>query len=90
VLRGTRCPRMMADFDIRWRQVAEAVHDFAVDGVIIETMKFCDIWGYEAAALAKALREAGTPVLRIEREYAPGAEGQLRTRVQAFLESMGK
>jgi len=29
-------------------------------------------------------------VLKLEREYRLGAEGQLRTRVQAFIESMGK
>jgi benzoyl-CoA reductase/2-hydroxyglutaryl-CoA dehydratase subunit BcrC/BadD/HgdB len=89
-LRKTRCPRMMGDFDVRLRDVKETVRDFAVDGVVIETMKFCDIWGYEAAALAGALRDAGIPVLRVEREYARGGKGQLRTRVQAFLESMGK
>jgi len=30
------------------------------------------------------------PVLRLEREYRQSGEGQLRTRVQAFIESMGK
>jgi benzoyl-CoA reductase/2-hydroxyglutaryl-CoA dehydratase subunit BcrC/BadD/HgdB len=89
-LRKTRCPRMMADFDVRLHDIEATVRAFAVDGVVVESMKFCDIWGYEAAALAEALRAAGIPVLRVEREYARGGEGQLRTRVQAFLESMGK
>jgi len=89
-LRRTRCPRMLEEFDIRLRDILDIVRDYAVDGVAIETMKFCDIWGYESAALVSALREAGVPVLRLEREYAHGGEGQLRTRVQAFLESLGK
>jgi len=89
-LRRVRCPRMMGDFNLRLGDVEQAVREFSVDGVIVETMKFCDIWGYEATSLADALRRAGVPVLRVEREYARGGEGQLRTRVQAFLESMGK
>jgi benzoyl-CoA reductase/2-hydroxyglutaryl-CoA dehydratase subunit BcrC/BadD/HgdB len=40
--------------------------------------------------LVTALRDNGIPVLKLEREYRLGGEGQLRTRVQAFLESMGR
>jgi benzoyl-CoA reductase/2-hydroxyglutaryl-CoA dehydratase subunit BcrC/BadD/HgdB len=40
--------------------------------------------------MVKALRELRVPVLRVEREYSMTGEGQLRTRIQAFLESMGK
>jgi benzoyl-CoA reductase/2-hydroxyglutaryl-CoA dehydratase subunit BcrC/BadD/HgdB len=40
--------------------------------------------------MVAALRKEGIPVLKLEREYALGGEGQLRTRIQAFIESMGK
>jgi benzoyl-CoA reductase/2-hydroxyglutaryl-CoA dehydratase subunit BcrC/BadD/HgdB len=40
--------------------------------------------------LVSALRKEGIPVLKLEREYRLGSEGQLRTRVQAFIESMGR
>ncbi len=86
----TRCPRMMADFDERVRHVVEIARQYRVDGIVIEIMKFCDLWGVESAVLAQALRTAGLPVLRLEREYALGGAGPLRTRVQAFLESMGR
>lgn len=89
-LRTTQCPRMMGAFGDRVSYVLEHVTDYAVDGVILQTMKFCDLWGVEAVPLTDALREAGIPVLRVERDYAPGGEGQLRTRAQAFLESMGR
>ena len=89
-LMKTRCPRMMEDFDLRFRDILQVAEDYNVDGIVVETMKFCDIWGVESMALVSALREAGLPVLRLEREYALTGEGQLRTRIQAFLESMGK
>ncbi len=63
---------------------------YRVDGVVLEFVKFCDTWGVEAAMLVRTLREAGVPVLSLEREYRMSGEGQLRTRIQAFLETMGK
>jgi len=89
-LRKISCPRMMEAFDRRVEAVVRMVRDFRVDGVILQSMKFCDIWGVESSPLTSVLRDEGIPVLRLEREYAPSGEGQVRTRVQAFLESMGK
>ena len=89
-LRKISCPRMMEEFDQRIHALIRAVKTYRADGVVLQTMKFCDIWGVESSPLMSALREAGIPVLRLEREYALSGEGQLRTRVQAFLESMEK
>lgn len=89
-LRKTSCPRMMEEFDSRVNDILVAVRDFAVDGVVLQAMKFCDTWGVESSPLSVALRDKGIPVLRLEREYSLTGVGQLRTRVQAFLESMGK
>lgn len=89
-LKHTKCPRMMEDFEPRLSYILQTVQDYKVDGVVFETMKFCDIWGIESSAMVSALRDEGVPVLRLEREYALTGEGQLRTRIQAFLESMGR
>ncbi len=90
VLNGCRCPRMMEEFVSRKEYILKIAKEYAVDGVIIQSIKFCDTWGVESSAMVTALREAGVPVLRLEREYRQSGEGQLRTRVQAFIESMGK
>jgi len=90
VLNGNRCPRMMEDFAGRKEYILKIAKEYGADGVIIQSIKFCDTWGVEASALVTALREEGMPVLRLEREYRQSGEGQLRTRVQAFIESMGK
>ncbi len=86
----TLCPRMMENFDLRLRAIIDAVKDYRVDGVVIEIIKFCDLWGVDSMPLVNALRREGIPVLKLEREYRTSGEGQLRTRVQAFIESMGK
>jgi len=83
------CPRMFADYEVRLAGIKQTVEDFGVQGIIIESMKFCDLWGIESTVFLDNLRNLGYPVLRLEREYALTGVGQLRTRVQAFLESMG-
>jgi len=84
------CPRMMEDFNKRLQQILEAAQKFRVDAIVLEYIKFCDIWGVEIGALIPAIKEHGYPVLCLEREYHGTETGQLQTRVQAFLESMGR
>jgi benzoyl-CoA reductase/2-hydroxyglutaryl-CoA dehydratase subunit BcrC/BadD/HgdB len=84
------CPRMYGDYTRRLQEVARMAEEAGVDGVILEQMKFCETWGIDGNVLQEELRSRGFPVLRLEREYLLSAKGQIRTRVQAFLESMGK
>jgi len=88
ILASSRCPRMMEKFDTRLEDILRLVKDYKVDGIIIECIKFCDIWYVDTVPLLEALREEGIPVMRLEREYRHTGEGQLITRVQAFLESI--
>ena len=82
------CPRMMERYKNRIDYALDLVKEYRVDGVIVENMKFCDMWGYELMTIGDGLRNAGVPVVRIEREYPLTGQGQLRTRVQAFIESI--
>ncbi|MFW6284552.1 MAG: 2-hydroxyacyl-CoA dehydratase, partial [Desulfosalsimonas sp.] len=86
----TACPRMMENFNDRVDAILAGASAYNADGVILEHIKFCDIWGIEAAPIAERIKAAGIPVLNLEREYSATGEGQLKTRVQAFIESMGK
>ena len=88
-LEKTPCPRMFDAYPERYNRIVEIARDFDVQGIIIQTMKFCDTWGIEGNVFLNNLREEGFPVLRLEREYALGGVGQTKTRIQAFLESMG-
>ena len=86
-----QCPRFMdtAKIDERKAYVDTLAKDFHADGIVYEQMKFCDYWGYERASASHIMREDfGYPVLSIDVPYAAGNSGQLRTRVQAFVESI--
>ena len=66
---------------------------YHAEGIILENMKFCEYWGYERAQAAQWMQEGFAlpdtlPVCQIERDYTVAAAGQLRTRFQAFVESL--
>jgi benzoyl-CoA reductase/2-hydroxyglutaryl-CoA dehydratase subunit BcrC/BadD/HgdB len=84
------CPRVFGDYERRIDFIRDMVRDFNVDGVILERLAFCDHWGFEQSTIETDLKEDGIPCLLVDREYVLSGVGQLRTRVQAFLETMGR
>ena len=88
---ASMCPRHMNSekMDRRREYVHEIAKEYKADGIIYEQMKFCDPWAYERMVGTYVMREEyGYPVLSIDRPYAVGNSGQIRTRVQAFVESI--
>ncbi len=90
-LHTNQCARFMdgMKIDQRHSEVKRLVDEFSADGVIYENMKFCEFWSYEKVLASHIfVNELGIPCCTIEKEYALGAVGQLRTRFQAFIESL--
>ncbi|MFO7558926.1 MAG: 2-hydroxyacyl-CoA dehydratase family protein [Desulfobacterales bacterium] len=84
------CPRISDDFRNRIEYTKNSVKQYRLEGLICERLKFCDLWGGEAFILKNELKKIGLPMLYLERELYAGSEGQLKTRVQAFMERIGK
>jgi benzoyl-CoA reductase subunit C len=84
------CPRVFGLYEKRIQYVRDMVRDFNVDGVILERLAFCDLWGFEQFSISNDLKDWGIPLLMLDREYTLSGVGQLRTRVQAFLETIGR
>ena len=57
----------------------------SVDGIIYHTVQFCDNYAYEYAWLKDWLDR---PMLLLETDYTRQSSGQIRTRIEAFLESL--
>ena len=86
-----QCARFMdgEKIDQRHSEVKRLVDEFHANGIIYENMKFCEFWSYEKVLAHHIFtNELGIPTCTIEKEYALGAVGQLRTRFQAFIESL--
>jgi benzoyl-CoA reductase/2-hydroxyglutaryl-CoA dehydratase subunit BcrC/BadD/HgdB len=83
-----QCSRMMEKSVDRIDYSKKLVKEYSVEGIIFETMQFCDLWGYEGLNYIDGMKESNVPVVKIVREYSLTGEGQFRTRIQAFLESI--
>ncbi|HPR78340.1 MAG TPA: 2-hydroxyacyl-CoA dehydratase family protein [Candidatus Limiplasma sp.] len=90
-LQSTQCPRQCAAHRVqnRYDTVERLAREYSADGAIYEQIKFCTYWSYERAMAGYIMpREYGIHVLSVDRPYIVGQSGQLRTRIQAFIESL--
>lgn len=87
----SQCPRFMnkEKSEARRTYIRDLVNDYHADGVLYEQMKFCEFWSYERVLGVHIFNEElDIPCLGIEKEYTMASAGQLRTRFQAFVESL--
>ena len=87
----SECARYISDEKVMQRRETSdrLAKEYGAEGIIYEQMKYCDYWGFERALVSHIMHdEYGWPVLSIDRLYNNGNSGQLRTRVQAFVESL--
>ena len=94
-IQTNQCPRAMGPENVVVRKLFlfKMAQDYVAEGVIVEQLKFCEYWGYERAQAAQWMRDGfslpGTlPVCQIEKDYKNADTVQLRTRFQAFVESL--
>lgn len=79
------CPRMHPARN-RLRHLRDMMVSHRVDAVVLEVIKFCNLYGEDYTILRNYLRRMDIPLLQLSREYNLGAVGQMRTRVEAFFE----
>lgn len=90
-LTTSQCPRFMnKEKQLQRRQcLKDLVRDYNADGILYLQMKFCEFWSYERVMGVHDMNEVeGIPCIGVEKEYTMASYGQLRTRFQAFVESI--
>ncbi len=68
--------------------VKDMFKKYNAKGVFHYSLQFCQPYIVESGPAEEALKKAGVPVLRLETDYGQEDMGQLKTRVEAFLETM--
>ncbi len=74
--------------DKRIDDIIAMYKDYNADGVIYEDLTFCTNYAVEYNKVERALKEAGIPLLHLETDYSSEDTGQIKTRVEAFLEML--
>jgi benzoyl-CoA reductase/2-hydroxyglutaryl-CoA dehydratase subunit BcrC/BadD/HgdB len=72
----------------RLEHIREMVATYKADGVIHYGLQFCQPYLMESMPVEKALEEKNIPCLRIETDYSMEDAGQLKTRIEAFIEQL--
>lgn len=72
----------------RITDVINKTKEYKVDGVIHYVLQYCHTYNIEAIKLDSALKKENLPTLKIETDYSEEDIGQLRTRIDAFLERL--
>ncbi|GAG05267.1 unnamed protein product, partial [marine sediment metagenome] len=50
----------------------------------------CQLYNVESYRVEQALKKINVPILKIEYDYGAGDVGQLKTRIEAFMEMISK
>lgn len=86
-LKPCTCPIFTRNDD-RKRRLLELATSFGADGVVYQAFAGCQVYEMEQKSVAEALNAKGIAMLYIETDYSPDDQGQLTTRIEAFLESI--
>jgi bzd-type benzoyl-CoA reductase N subunit len=81
------CARMYPSEE-RFDRIMALCRDFKVDGVISQIIRYCVPYAHDVPLLNDKMKAAKIPLLNLDVEYGSSGSGQIRTRVQAFLEMM--
>lgn len=78
----------MKDIETRFGYLGEFVKEWKVDGIILHALRYCDIHAYEIPAIRDYLDTIGVKSIYIEPDYNESALALLRTRIEAFIETI--
>lgn len=68
--------------------VLNTAKEYRVDGVISVATNYCDPWNFELLNTERYLVPKKVPHLALQCEYLLSGVGQMKTRVQAFMETL--
>jgi len=79
----------LEDLEKRFGYLKDFALEWKVNGAIFLLVRYCDPFAFEVPSLKDYFDSIGIPSTYIEYDYAQGALAPLRTRVEAFLETIG-
>ena len=79
---------IMTPNDDRMDRIKEYVKDYNVDGVVDVTLTACHTYAIETEKVRRAVESCGKSYLSIETNYSNSDAGQLKTRLEAFVEML--
>lgn len=76
------------DLEARFGYLGRFARDWRVDGAILQAVRYCDPHAADVVDLTDYLDSLGIPSMYVEHSYSEGALAPLRTRIEAFVETL--
>ena len=84
---GERIKRLRLQRGLTQEELAaKLAEEYRADGVIFYYLKFCPGYTIAKTQFANRFQSMGLPVLEISNDFSMNDEGQLLTRIEAFVE----
>ena len=81
---------VMSPNNSRMQYIDEMIDEYQVDGVIEIILQACHTYNIESHYVKQTVTNKGKSYLMIETDYSQADKGQIRTRLEAFLETLEK
>ncbi len=81
------CP-VFVHSDDRIDRILELIKQYNADGVIYHILRLCQVFDFEYIKISKLFEKKSIPLIKIETEYSEEDAGQIKTRVEAFIEML--
>lgn len=79
---------IMTPNDDRMNRIREYIKDYSIDGVVDVVLTACHTYSIETEKIRRTVENCGKSYLAIETNYSNSDAGQLRTRLEAFVEML--
>ncbi len=89
-LMASTCPCFTSEHgnEDRVNWIIDRIKEYKVDGVIYYVVRGCILYAMEYARIKRILDRIGIPVYYLDTEYTREDVGQMKTRIEAFLEML--
>jgi benzoyl-CoA reductase subunit C len=91
------CPRTFRgshgtgrNLDVRFQYLRDLAADYRVNGAVLYILMYCDTFEFDVPDVKDYLEAAGVPCLHLEDDYRLSNLEAIKTRVEAFLEVIGR
>ena len=81
------CP-VFSDMSDRKNKLFRMIQDYKIEGVVYHVLKGCHPYDVELRSIEQEFAKRGISQLKIETDYSPEDTEQLRTRIEAFIETL--
>ena len=76
------------DLRSRFGYLEGIIREWKIDGAVMLLVRYCDPFAFEMPSLKDYFQSLGLPSTYIEYDYTAGALAPLRTRIEAFIETI--